>query len=342
MKVLKFYEGEGKLKVRVDTLDDLWTLQRIIFQNDIVKSESLRKFKASESDTGEMKEVVITVKVEKTEFDKNANRLRISGKIIEGRPLEYIKLNSYHTLNIAPEDTLEIKKEEWPDYLVSVVKNAVADTKKARLGLIVVDDEKALPAYLLGYGVEFRNEIYSNLSKRMSQKEFIEQQKKYFKSVLDVALEMKVDTVIIAGPGFTKDDIRVSAEESGALKKSNKKIMFASASTAERSGIYELIKSEKVELLLERERIRQEFKLMEDFLNNLSTGKSKSGAKEVENAIENYEAKVVLVNDTVLGTREIQRVLEKAERSKVKIEVFNANDEVGVQLKSFGDIACVG
>ena len=110
-------------------------------------------------------------------------------------------------------------------------------------GLIVVDDEKALPAYLLGYGTEFRSEVRSHLSKRMNTKEFAEQEKKYFTSVIQNALEMNVDTVIIAGPGFTKDDIKKFADDAGLLKKSTKKIIYESASTAERSGIYELIMS---------------------------------------------------------------------------------------------------
>ena len=341
MKIIKFYESEGKLKVRVDTLEDLWTLQRIIFPNDIVRSESLRKFKAGEHEEGEMKEVVITLKVERSEFDKTANRLRIMGKIMEGRPIEYVKLNSYHTLNIAPEDVIEVWKTKWPDYIISVVRAAVADTKKAKLGVIVLDDEKALPAYLLGYGIEFRNEIYSGLSKRMSQKDFTEAQKKYFQKVLDIAIEMKVDTVIVAGPGFTKDDVKKFGEDSGLLKKSGKRILFESASNAERSGVYELIKGEKVATLLERERIRVEFKLMEGFLNGLSSGKSKSGAKDVEEAIENYEAKIVLVNDSVLGNPDIQKILGKAEDNKAKITVVNSDDEVGEQLHAFKDIVCV-
>ena len=342
MKILKFYEAEGALKVRADTVDDLFTLQRIIFPNDLVKSESMRKFKSSESDKGEMKEVVITVRVEKTEFDKNAQRLRIMGKIVEGRPLEYVKLNSYHTLNIAPEDVLQITKTEWHDYIVSVVRNAVSDTRKARLGLIVVDDEKALPAYLLGYGTEFRSEIRSHLSKRMSAKEFAEQEKKYFAAVIQTALEMNVDTVIIAGPGFTKDDIKKFADDAGLLKKSAKKIIYESASTAERSGIYELIKSDKVSGLLAKERIRSEFKLMEDFLNGLGTGKSRSGAESVNEAIGSYEASTVLVNDSVLSDPAVQKVLANAEKNKVKIEVFNSTDEVGQQLHAFKDIACIG
>ena len=36
---------------------------------------------------------------------------------MEGKPLEYIKINSYHTLNIAPGDIFEIIKSEWHDYI---------------------------------------------------------------------------------------------------------------------------------------------------------------------------------------------------------------------------------
>lgn len=341
MKIIKFYENVGSLKIRVDTLEDLWTAQRIIFVNDLVKSESERKFKSSESDKGELKKVIITVRAEKTELDKDAMRLRVLGKIVEGKPLEYIKINSYHTLNIAPGDIFEIIKSKWHDYIVDVVKNAVSDSKRPRLGIIVLDEEKALPAYLLGYGLEFRNEIYSRLSKRMSPKDFQEQQRKYYDAIINTVKEMVVDTVVVAGPGFTKDDVKSYGESSGILKKLDKRVFFESISNSERSGVYELIKSDKFARILEKERIRDEFRLIEDFLTNLSTGKSKYGVGNVSIALENMEANVILVNDSILGDPAVQQLLTKAEGDRVKIEVFNSNDEVGVQLHSFKDIACI-
>lgn len=341
MKIIKFYEAVGSLKLRVDTLEDLWTVQRIIFPNDLVKSESERKFKSNETDKGELKKVVVTLRVEKTELDKDANRLRALGKIVDGKPLEYIKINSYHTINIAPGDVFEIMKSEWHNYIIDVVKNAVSDSKRPRLGLIVLDEEKALPAYLLGYGLEFKNEIYSRLSKRMSQKDFQEQQKKYYNDILEMAQEMIVDTVVIAGPGFTKEDVKLYGESTGLLKKINKRIIFESVSNAERSGVYELIKSEKFARILEKERIRAEFKIIEEFLTNLSTGKSKYGIDNVSIAVENAEANIIMVNDSILGDQSVQQLLSDAESSRIKIEVFNSNDEVGMQLHAFKDIACI-
>lgn len=340
MQIVKFYHVEGVLRLKLDTLEDLWTVQRIVFPNDLVKSKSLRKFKANESDTGELKEVIITLRVEKTELDKNASRLRIMGKIVEGKPEQYIKLNSYHTLNIAPLDTLDIIKPEWPDYIVDVVKNAVGDTKKPRLGIIVVDDEKALPAYLLGYGVEFRNEIYSNLSKRMTQKDFQEQQKKFYENIINIIKGMDVDNVIVAGPGFTKDDIKAYAESK--QEKIGKNVIYKQASNAERSGVYEIIRSPEVESLLHDEHIRKEFAIMEEFLKGLSTGASKYGIENVRNAIGDYMCKTVIVNDSALGNPEVQKILAKAESMHIPIEIFNSADEVGTQLSGFKDIASIG
>lgn len=341
MKIIKFNEGVGSMRLRVDTLEDLWTLQRVLFPNDLVKSESVRRFRSNESDVGELKDVVVRLRIEKTELDKNAERLRIMGKIVEGKPLDYIRLNSYHTLNIAPSDELEITKGKWHDYIVDVLRNAVSDSRRPRLGLIVVDEEKALSAYLLGYGVQFGNELYSRLSKRMGQKDFTEAENKYFAAIISLAMGMRADTVVIAGPGFTKDDVKKRMEESGDMKKSSKRFIFENTSNTERSGIYELIRSDKVSRILERERIRQEFALMEQFLTGLSTGRSKYGADSVSNAVAEYEAKAVLVNDNLLGDVAVQLVLEGAERNHVKIEVFNSADEVGQQLASFKGLASI-
>ena len=339
MKIIKFYRDTNALKLRVDGLEDLCTIQRIIFQNDFVKSETERMFRASESDVGELKKVVVKILVEKTELDKNALRLRVLGRIVEGRPLDYIKLNSYHTLNIAPGDTLEIFKMEWPDYLIDVIKSATANSKRARLGIIVIDDEKFLSAYILGYGVAFRNEVYSNLSKKLSPKDFQEQQNKYFKAVIEAAEGMDVDTVIIAGPGFTKDDVKKYMSDPGTAKRVTKKIIFESVSNAEKSGVYELIKSDKIASILERETIRSEFMLMEKFLSGLELKVSFYGVDSVSKAIDEYSIDTILVNDSMLGNKDIQELLDKAGRHRIAIVILNSIDEVGQQLHFFKDIA---
>ncbi len=340
MKILKFYRAEGIIKLLPNTLDDLWTMQRVIFTGDAVSGKSLRRFRGNETDEGELKEIYVTLLVEKTELDKTAQRLKVLGKILDGKPLEYVRLNSYHTLNVAPNDAVEIRKERWPAYLVSVLEGAVSDTHKPRLGVIAVDDEKALPAYLLGYGIEFRDEVYSRLSKRMSSKDYQEAEKKYFEEIISIIRNMEVNTVIIAGPGFTKDQVRSYMENAGTMKTLGKNILFKSTSNVERSGVYELIRSDEVSGILDKEKIRDEFILMEEFLKGLQLGKSKHGCAAVIDALESYEASNVIVNDSVLGKSDYQKALSVAEKMKAKVTVFNSSDEVGQQLSGFEDIGC--
>ena len=133
MKIQKIDRTEGRIVIKPEIIEDLWTIERVLFENDLAKSRTLRKFKANDRDEGEMKEVVVTVKVEKVAFDKTSERVRISGKIVEGRPLEFIRLNSYHTINIGIGDVLEIKKEVWPEYLIKIVNRVHAGRRRGEI-----------------------------------------------------------------------------------------------------------------------------------------------------------------------------------------------------------------
>ncbi len=339
MKIFNFRKMDGRLKLRIDNVEDLWALQRIIFEGDRIRSESFRRFKPEESDEGEMKKVIVEVSAEKTELDKNALRLRITGKIVDGRPLEYIRLNTYHTLNIGLHEEIELAKTEWPKYIMEVIKEAVEDTKKPRIAIILLDDEKALPAYLLGYGIEFLNEIYSKLSKRMKPKDFEEQKEKYFNEIIETIKNLNTDTVVIAGPGFTKEDIKKYMEEKGLAESIGKRLEYERASDTERTGMYELMRNGKVASIMARSRVRSEFKEMEYFLKALSMGKAKYGIENVRAAIESYDTRSILVNDSVIGSAEIRKLLGSAEEAGIKIKIINAESEAGAQLHGFKDIA---
>ena len=132
MKVIHFNDESGEMKVRPDSFDDLYLLAIVISPGDMVESESTRKFRAGEGDTGEQKKVVVKLSVEKLEVDKNAARLRLAGKIVSGRPEEFVRMGSYHTLNVAVGDVIKIWKAEWKDYILNRLKQAVIASGKPR------------------------------------------------------------------------------------------------------------------------------------------------------------------------------------------------------------------
>ena len=337
MRVIRFSDSAGTLKVEPESFDDLYVLAMVIAKGDGVESKSYRKFKPTEGDTGEMKEVYVKLTAEKIEIDRSASRLRITGKITEGRPAEFVRMNSYHTINLAPGETVTIHKEEWEAYLLRKVKQAVTDSKKPRIGIIAVDDEKATVAYVRGYGVDIIAEIYSHLSKRMKEKDFEREKKRYFDDIIKSASNMQVDKIIIAGPGFTKDDIRQYMSFNRIAI--GKEIAYAGAGDAERSGIREVMQSDVASGMLESGHVKKEFDYLNAFLKGLRTGSSFSGAGAVANALKEYRVGAVLVNDSVLNDPAIKEVLRSADRMGVRIEIFNSEDDAGTQLANFGNIA---
>ncbi|MCL5675332.1 MAG: mRNA surveillance protein pelota [Candidatus Marsarchaeota archaeon] len=337
MKILGFNAVSNRLRLVPESFEDLYLLARIIASGDRIGARSYRRFKSTEDDEGEQKEVFIVIEVEKVEIDRGAGRLRLTGKIAEGRPEEYVRLRAYHTLNIGATEEMEITKQEWKDYILKRIRQAVEEAKRPRLGIIVLDDEKALAAYVRGYGIDIVAEIYSKLSKKMSEKEFEKQRNKYFDEVIAEASGMEIEIVIIAGPGFTKDDIALYMKDRGIA--TGKKVVYAQASDTERSGIREVTQSETVSKILENEHVKKEFGYLNAFFTSLRLGRGIKGNDEVYRALSEYRLGVVMVNDSMINREEIKRTLDLADRSNVKIEIFNEEDEAGKQLGSFGGIA---
>ncbi len=339
MRVIRFNSVTNSLKLEPESFDDLYLIARITAQDDVIEAHTTRRFRPSEGEKGEQKDVVIKLSVEKVEIDKNADMLRFTGKIISGRPMEYIRVGSYHTINIAAGDTLDMQKPEWKDYILKRVKQAMLESKKPKLGIVVMDDEMATLAYVKGYGIEIITELYSKLSKRMKEKDFEKQREQYFNDIIKSAGNMKVDIVVFAGPGFTKDDLKKYIQSKGIDV--GKRVFYTSASDAERSGVREVMQSEMISDIFEKEHVKKEFEYLNLFLQGLRGSGSFYGTAQVKAALEEYKAGMVLVNDSSLNDSEIKDLLDMADRNKVKIEIFNSEDDAGMQLKNFKNIAAI-
>jgi len=130
MKILHQDPRTGKIKLRVDNLDDLWHIKNILNSGDIVSAVTFRREETQSdklrSDRGEKKRMRLDIEVEKVEFHEFTDRLRILGVIVEG-PQD---LGSYHTLNLTDGDQLTIIKEEWKDHELNRLKEAVEHSQK--------------------------------------------------------------------------------------------------------------------------------------------------------------------------------------------------------------------
>lgn len=334
MRIVHFERKLGEMKVHIDTLDDMWHLEKVINPGDLVESRTMRTYKVGSKE--EKKPVTIRIKAERVEFARNSNRLRILGVIEWGTPEEFVQLGRHHTIEAGEGDMLRIIKQ-WKGHELKRLEDAQKESRKPRIRIIVMDDEKALTAILRAYGVEYGAEFYNSGSKRDEKYEQSEQS--YFGQIM-AEIERHPEKFIVAGPGFAKENFRnfVNKRKPELLAR----IIFESVSYAERSGVNELFNRGAIEKIMGEERFQTEMKLMEELLVEIyrESGRAVYGIREVEKAAQAFAIGRILVLDEYLRTdREAEKVVDLADRNKAEIVIFSSEGDAGQKLKGFGKIA---
>ncbi len=333
MKILFFDKKQGITKVLVETLEDLWHLENILEKGDNISSDTMRTVKFGDKE--EKKPVFITISLEEIEFSKSVNRLRLRGKIISGKPEDFIQLGRYHTLDVQKKDKIKIQKQ-WKSFQIKRLKEAEKEGKKPLIKIIAMDEEKAVTATLRGYGVEYGPEIRNIGSKK--SKDYEKQTQDYYSNLLKY-LEKTKEKIVLAGPGFTKENFRDFVEKKDPELK--KRLILENCSYAERSGINELFKKGSIERIIGEQRVEKEQQLIEKFIQELNKeGLVVYGLKEVSPAVNTGAIKTLLVLDELLRTnKEIQDIVENAEKLKSELVIFSKEGDPGFKLNGFGGIA---
>ena len=123
MNILKKDIKKGIVKLRVENLDDLWYLSYLLDKGNFVKGQTQRKIKVGDNQTKQIKKTVfLKIQVDKIEFHKYSDVLRISGTIAEGP--EDIPRGSYHTINAEVNAIITIEKEKFLKYQLEKLEEA--------------------------------------------------------------------------------------------------------------------------------------------------------------------------------------------------------------------------
>jgi len=336
MKIIHYDQREGELKIVADTLEDLWHLSKVIATGDEVEGSSFRTYKVGKVE--EKKHVKIRLKVEQVEFSESSNRLRLLGTITWGEPEEFVQLGRHHTIEVAPGDKITIRKK-WLEHELKRLKEAESETKKPKVLIVLLDEEHALFATLKPYGVDYGLEIRNKARKK--SEDFEKKEQEYFSEITE-QLERFEGKLVIAGPGFAKDNLRKFLQE----KKPEilKKAIFDSCSYAEPSGVNELIKRGVLQKAAGLARFEKEEKEIEEFFINIykETGKSVYGLEEVRKAVESGAVEKLLVIDSLFRKSEdVQKIVEDAEKSGSEIVMISEEGDHSLKLKNFGGIGAI-
>lgn len=337
MRILKIDEKHCLIEVIPEIEDDLWHLSQIIEKGDIVKGLTSRKIKGEEGKPTIRKTVFVEIEVEKVSFQRFGSLLRVSGKI-KAANNEMLPLGSMQAIEIELNKKCTIIKKSIKRHQIERLRKAQKATRKKPIMLVVLDDEEACIALLKEFGFEVKSCLRSGKSGK--QFEIAEWKKEYFGKLAKSVLDNVTSTVVVAGPGFIKNEFGDFLKERGF----EGNLFIENTNSAGLAGVNEIIKGNALAKIAEHAEIVKEAMLMEKLLEEIAKdGLATYGTEEVRKAAELGAIAELLIVDKVLAENraEIEPVMELAEKNRANIHIFNSEHEPGEKLKALGGIAAL-
>ncbi|HWQ48944.1 MAG TPA: mRNA surveillance protein pelota [Methanosarcina sp.] len=332
---------EGEIAVTAETLDDLWHLKYIIEKGDLVFAVTKRKADSASDkirpEKVEKVKVRLGIRVDEIEFHKFANRLRIHGMIEHG-----MDVGSYHTLNVEIGTNLSIIKEHWKNDQFQRIQDAEEASKRPKVVMVAIEEGDADIGFVHHYGIE----IYSHIRQSSGKRE-TGLRNEFFREVVEQLRHAVPEeaSIVVAGPGFTKEDFIKYFQETEPAMAS--KALIEDTSMIGMSGFQEVLRRGAVDRIMQESRIARESALMEDLIREISMdGKAAYGFADVKNAL-NYGAveTLLIADETLREGREkgenIDKLLMEVEKAQGKVVVFSTDFEPGEKLHKLGGIAAL-
>jgi protein pelota len=331
---------EGEIALTPESLDDLWHLKYIVEPGDLVFALTKRRVEGATDklrpEKVEKKPMRLGVRIENIEFHKFSNRLRLHGVIESGQDV-----SAYHTLNIEDGTNLSVTKT-WKNDQLERIKEAEAAAKRPKVVILTIEEGEASIGLVRQFGVE----DYSNV-KTGSGKGESSHREGFFAQVIGQLEQAagRSETVIVAGPGFTKDDFMKTM-------KTQKPELAARARTEDTitigvSGYQEVLRRGAVDRIVEESRIAREAMLMEELMERIATdGAVAYGWDAVSQARDMGAVGTLLITDELLREgrekgENIDAFILSIEHSRGKVVVFSTEFEPGHRLHGLGGIAAI-
>ncbi len=341
IKIISANFKKGWIKIRISSLDDLWVLSQIITENTIISGKTTRRISLTEKESAK-KTVFLKIRVEKIEFHKYSDNLRVGGRIIEAP--EQVELHSYHTFNLNPGTIIKLEKE-FSKWEIKRLKNAEKHSVKPTLMVGVVSQGECELALIKEYGLEFIGGLKKNLPGKKDENYEKAREQFYRETVKElerIGKEKGLKMILIGGNSIIMDIFKKYLPKNTIIK-------TCVISGDGRTGIHEIMKKGFIERYAKNLRFAKEARLVEDLLEGIRKDERVAyGIKEVEEKINMKNIRTLLVSDAYLQEsrqegkyEELNELMQKAEKCGGNIEIISTEHEEGKKLDALGGIAAL-
>ncbi|HLP79941.1 MAG TPA: hypothetical protein VK158_04865 [Acidobacteriota bacterium] len=334
----------GEIVVEPQTLDDLWTLSTIIEPSDHVSGGTIRKIKLGSSDDRSQKitirHLVLTIKVEKVQYEPSTKQLRISGPITDASP--DIPKGDYHTFALEERTKITIKKETWPSYALQKLKEATT-TRGAAL-VVLFDGDHAVFGQTSRQGWKELSSLHNARSKKAADTE-----SSFYTDIAqrinNIDEQMKPSIIFICSPHFWREYLLKALET--IASPARKKVKTVEVSSTDPSVITELVKSEEFANYALEQSQKSIISVFDDILSRIAKdGLATYGKDNVIAAISTGAIDTLLIaNESLAAAKEqgefpiVQENIKLIESQHGKVHIVEESSTVHDRLVGLGGFA---
>ncbi len=325
--------GFGEIRLFPETLDDIWHLRHLVAPGDLVFATTFRSVETPADrlrpEKAEKRPVRLGVRVEKVEFHKYADRLRLTG-VIEHGP----ETGSYHTINVEPGFEISVIRR-WSAADLERIDRAVKASIHDVLHVLAIEEGEATLFRLRQYGPEEVATVTAGTGKGDDSGG----RGAFFERAVQLIAEVR-GPLVVAGPGFAKEDFLKHARNKGST--AAERAIVAETRRSGAGAVQEVIGLGIPEKITGDIQLSFEVRLMDEFLARVGKDQPVAyGKAAVSRAIEYGAAEQVLLADTMIRDPHVTRLAEQAESRGARIVVFSTEFEPGRQLEALGGIAAL-
>jgi protein pelota len=323
----------GEVRLFPENIDDLWHLQHIIAPGDLVFATTFRSVDTASDKVRpekiEKRPVRLGIRIDRSEFSEHGIRLRLTGIIEHG-----VDTGAFHTINVETGYEISVIKQ-WRQVDYERVDRAVKASVYGVIHILTIEEGEAELFRLRQYGPESVITITTGSGKGAET----DSRKAFFDHVAGT-IETVSGPLIIAGPGFIKDDFvrSIKAKNHPSVEKA----IIVETRRIGRGAVQDVIGKGALEKLIDDIQLSREVKMMDEVLLRISQdGAVAYGRAEVRAAIGFGAAEQVLIADTLLRDLEIIAMIENAESMRASVVVLSSSFEPGERLVALGGVAAL-
>lgn len=365
MKILKknisAKDGSGTVLLRPETDEDLWHAYNLLQKGDLVRCTTIRKVQR-ESNTGSVtsskKRLMLTIAVLKIDFDTDVLEVRLSGTTQSEN--DHVRMGAHHTLTLEKHQNFSIEKDCWDQIYLQTLEEAANPERQAEVAAVVLQLGLCHVCLITGNLTITKGRIETNIpKKRTGSSQQSKAVTRFFDAVYQSILRnvdfTKIKVVLLASPGFVKDDFfqylqqQAIRREDRPFIENKSKFVLCKASSGHRHALEEIFSDQNVMAQMIDTKVAKEVEILNKFMKTMNDDPDRAyyGYDHVIKAHESLAIESLLVTDGLFRNSNVKlrkkyvQLVEAVREAGGEVYVFSSMHVSGQQLQQVSGVAAI-